>query len=209
MTALILFAGRGSVDWTQGWIFLLYSHACPLLVSGIIIGRRADLLLRRTRKYPDEEVWDRWLLFVIGKMGWLTLATAALEARIDAPRFWFNTATLFGIFLMTAGWFVIGAAMYANSNFETHVRIQHEADHRVCADGPYRWLRHPGYLGWICVYLAQPFMLNAKWGLIPAGLAAGLFGIRTYLEDRMLRRRLEGYAAYAGQIKWRLIPGIF
>jgi protein-S-isoprenylcysteine O-methyltransferase Ste14 len=33
--------------------------------------------------------------------------------------------------------------------------------------------------------------------------------VRTALEDRELRRRLDGYAGYARRIRYRLIPGIW
>jgi protein-S-isoprenylcysteine O-methyltransferase Ste14 len=33
--------------------------------------------------------------------------------------------------------------------------------------------------------------------------------IRTALEDRTLKKELEGYIDYAGQVRYRLIPGIW
>jgi protein-S-isoprenylcysteine O-methyltransferase Ste14 len=36
-----------------------------------------------------------------------------------------------------------------------------------------------------------------------------LLFVRTALEDRMLLEELEGYAAYADQVPWRLIPGLW
>jgi protein-S-isoprenylcysteine O-methyltransferase Ste14 len=36
-----------------------------------------------------------------------------------------------------------------------------------------------------------------------------LFIVRTALEDRTLRRELEGYEAYAQRTRYRLIPGIW
>jgi protein-S-isoprenylcysteine O-methyltransferase Ste14 len=52
--------------------------------------------------------------------------------------------------------------------------------------------------------------LLASWWAIAAGaLCAGLFIIRTALEDRTLQAELPGYADYAGQVQYRLLPGIW
>jgi hypothetical protein len=32
---------------------------------------------------------------------------------------------------------------------------------------------------------------------------------RAALEDRVLREQLEGYAAYAGQVRYRMFPGVW
>jgi protein-S-isoprenylcysteine O-methyltransferase Ste14 len=76
--------------------------------------------------------------------------------------------------------------MLENEHFEQFVRIQQERGHRVVTSGPYRWLRHPGYLAAI--------------------LGALLFTARTWLEDATLRRELRGYAEYAERTRFRLLP---
>jgi protein-S-isoprenylcysteine O-methyltransferase Ste14 len=39
-------------------------------------------------------------------------------------------------------------AMAVNKYFSKLVRIQTERGHKVVTSGPYRIVRHPGYLGW-------------------------------------------------------------
>ena len=60
--------------------------------------------------------------------------------------------------------------------------------------------------GWI---VSAPLLLGSWWAFIPA--AATLLGlvIRTALEDRTLREELDGYAAYAQKVRFRLVPGIW
>jgi protein-S-isoprenylcysteine O-methyltransferase Ste14 len=45
--------------------------------------------------------------------------------------------------------------------------------------------------------------------LVPAGLIAGLFAVRTALEDRCLRAELPGYGEYASVTRSKLIPGLW
>jgi protein-S-isoprenylcysteine O-methyltransferase Ste14 len=99
--------------------------------------------------------------------------------------------------------------MGVNPFFEKTVRIQTERNHRVIDTGPYAFVRHPGYLGFFGWLLSVPLMLGAGWALVPAALAILSVVARTALEDRTLRRELDGYEAYADRVRYRLIPGIW
>jgi protein-S-isoprenylcysteine O-methyltransferase Ste14 len=70
-------------------------------------------------------------------------------------------------------------------------------------------VRHPGYVGTILAQLATPFLLGSPWALIPSGLSAALFVLRTWLEDKTLMQELPGYTEYAYQTPSRLLPGIW
>jgi protein-S-isoprenylcysteine O-methyltransferase Ste14 len=76
--------------------------------------------------------------------------------------------------------------------------------------GPYRLVRHPAYLGELLI-LSSAALAGASeraWliGAIPLGLAAIV--LRIAAEERFLRTGSE-YAAYAGRVRWRLVPGIW
>jgi len=96
--------------------------------------------------------------------------------------------------------------MLENEYFEQFVRIQEERGHRVVTTGPYRFVRHPGYLAAILGALATPLMLGSAWTFVPAGLLGLLFVVRTYLEDETLQRELDGYKEYSEGTQFRLLP---
>ncbi len=75
--------------------------------------------------------------------------------------------------------------------------------------GPYRCVRHPGYVGAIGQSLGVPLLLGASWALVPGIIAAALMVLRTALEDRTLQHELAGYAEYARGVRYRLLPGIW
>jgi protein-S-isoprenylcysteine O-methyltransferase Ste14 len=52
-------------------------------------------------------------------------------------------------------------------------------------------------------------MLGSWWTFVPMVVHMILFGIRTWLEDRTLYKKLDGYAAYTEQTRYRLFPGIW
>ena len=46
-------------------------------------------------------------------------------------------------------------------------------------------------------------------GLVISGLMIVVVIIRTGLEDKTLQRELPGYAEYAQQVRYRLMPGVW
>ncbi|MGE5740643.1 MAG: methyltransferase family protein, partial [Candidatus Aminicenantes bacterium RBG_16_66_30] len=89
------------------------------------------------------------------------------------------------------------------------VRIQTDRGQTVCREGPYRFCRHPGYLGGLLFGLSTPIILGSYWALVPQALAAVLLVGRTFLEDRMLKRDLLWYAEYTRAVRSRLLPGVW
>ena len=99
--------------------------------------------------------------------------------------------------------------MVSNAFFVTTVRIQTERQHTVASGGPYRYVRHPGYLGTLLLHLGVPFMLNSLWAIIPASLFVLVVIVRTALEDKALHAELSGYKEYAERVRYRLLPGVW
>jgi protein-S-isoprenylcysteine O-methyltransferase Ste14 len=89
------------------------------------------------------------------------------------------------------------------------VRIQSDRGHRVAASGPYRIMRHPGYVAVALHFIAVPLTVGSWVALIPALLGIVLFVVRTALEDRTLIAELPGYADYARQTRSRWLPGVW
>jgi protein-S-isoprenylcysteine O-methyltransferase Ste14 len=99
--------------------------------------------------------------------------------------------------------------MVANTFFSTTYRLQEDRGHAVASSGPYRVVRHPGYVGTIAFELATPIMLGSLWALMLGGLGALLIVVRTALEDRTLQEELPGYAEYTQRTRYRLLPKVW
>jgi protein-S-isoprenylcysteine O-methyltransferase Ste14 len=99
--------------------------------------------------------------------------------------------------------------MISNAYFSEGVRIQTDRGHAVVSSGPYRFVRHPGYVGVLLSHLSVPLLLGSYWALIPAGALAAVVIIRTALEDRFLHTMLDGYAEYARRTRYRLLPRLW
>ena len=97
----------------------------------------------------------------------------------------------------------------SNRFFSTMVRIQADRGQTVATAGPYRYVRHPGYVGYSVSFFGMALALGSLWALVPAVLMACLLVVRTALEDRTLQDELAGYTDYARQVRYRLLPGIW
>ena len=111
--------------------------------------------------------------------------------------------------LFIAGMALFSWSMGVNPFFEKTVRIQTERGHRVIDTGPYAFVRHPGYVGFFGWCLSAPLLLSSWWAFVPAILSVIGLVIRTALEDRTLLQELDGYAAYAERVRYRLMPGVW
>jgi protein-S-isoprenylcysteine O-methyltransferase Ste14 len=204
--ALILFVCAGRLDWGWAWAYLATSLGI-LAVNAAILP--PELIAERSRVGENAKRWDK----VLSGLNLFPVLGALIVAGLDERLGWSPSLAL-GIHLGGLAVFALGQglfswAMASNKFFSTLVRIQQDRGHRVAASGPYRYVRHPGYAGFIAYSVAGPLALGSLWALIPAGITVVLFVIRTVLEDRTLQEELEGYRGYAGVVRHRLIPGVW
>lgn len=96
--------------------------------------------------------------------------------------------------------------MLYNPFFEGTLRLQTDKHHTVVKTGPYKLIRHPGYLGMLIGSLPLPFAFGSTLSFLPAVVMVVLVLIRTHYEDKILIEELDGYAEYAKAVKYRLIP---
>jgi protein-S-isoprenylcysteine O-methyltransferase Ste14 len=207
--AAILFVAAGRLDWPMGWAYVGATALWVIATGLAVIPRNPALLAERTGPRKGAKTWDSVIMGIVGLNMIVRLVVAGLDARngwttgLSLP---FQIAML-GIVLI--GHALVVWATAANAFFSQIVRIQEERGHAVVTGGPYRLVRHPGYVGTLLVELASPLALGSLWALIPGGLSAILFVVRTALEDRTLQAELPGYSEYAAQTRYRLIPGVW
>ena len=74
--------------------------------------------------------------------------------------------------------------------------------------GPYRWVRHPMYLGQAAIAVGAPLTLGCRWTLVVSAAALIVLAIRVVLEEGALARTFPDYSRYAAKSK-RLVPFLF
>jgi protein-S-isoprenylcysteine O-methyltransferase Ste14 len=212
LLSAILFIAAGSVNWPMGWVYVLASLAATALSRFVVLRRSPGLIAERAGYQQAEGVkgWDKAIMPWVAIYGPLIqVVVAGLNRRFGwtpaVPFLW----QVVGMVVLMLASLLATWAMASNPFFGAVMRIQKERGHTVVSAGPYRFVRHPGYVGGIVANAAGPLALGSVWALIPGTLTSILVIIRTALEDRTLQEELDGYREYAQRVRYRLLPGIW
>lgn len=208
--ALLLFLSAGRINILRFWIFIIvtfiYSTSAIILLCKIT----PDLVNQRGTIKSDTKSWDQ---FIMRAHNIFLIFILPIIIGLDVGRFHWSYLNNFfmipGFILYIFSSIFVNWAMIVNTHFEATVRIQKDRDHKVISEGPYRLVRHPGYLGAILWAIGIPMILGSFYGYIPSVVAIILFIIRTFLEDKTLQDELDGYYDYSKKVKFRLLPGIW
>jgi len=205
----LLFVSAGSLDWTAAWIFLGIGAAVVVVNSTVLLSKNPAFIAARGQIRRDAKDWDKQVTALAGIFMVAGLIVPGLGRRFAWSRGFVLPWQIIGFTALILGYVLFSWAMISNEFFETRVRIQSDRGQIVAMNGPYKYARHPGYAGMILQLLGTPLALASWWGLVPAVCASALFVLRTALEDRTLTQELAGYADYARQVRYRLLPGVW
>jgi protein-S-isoprenylcysteine O-methyltransferase Ste14 len=206
---MLFFLGAGSWNITRGWIYFI-TAAIVVLISNIIVAlNNPGLLDQRSKIQKGTKSWDKIWLF---SYMLIFLYGMSFIAGYDVGRLGNQIAggSLYvGLFSFLISASLATWAMSVNKFFEASVRIQDDRGHYVISNGPYRFVRHPGYSAMIFWAVGFPLTVGSKLALfVGIGMLLAL-GLRTFFEDRTLQKELEGYTDYTRKVKYRLIPFIW
>jgi protein-S-isoprenylcysteine O-methyltransferase Ste14 len=204
-----IFIPAGTLRWTEAWLFILLYAAAVTAVVAWMKKRSPDLLEERQKKKKNAKRWDKIFMSFYS----VFLLVLLILPGLDAVRFgWSNVPFIVKALAFIGyipGFAIVFWAMKENRFLSDVVRIQEDRNHSVCTTGPYKYVRHPMYVGVISIMLCLPLSLGSLYALIPAGIIVILFLIRTALEDKTLLGELPGYKEYSQKVRYRLIPGLW
>lgn len=209
--AALLFGAAGTLSWPAGWLFMVLFFLSGMLMSLWLARQDPELLEERMKSLiqKDQPVWDRILMPIIAVcfIGWLPLmGLDTVRFRWSAVPVWFQVLGGAGVAIGRAICFL---AFRENSFAVPVVKLQHERGQKVVSTGPYAVVRHPLYAGALLLFPSTALLLGSWWGLAASVLLATDLVVRTALEDRELRRGLEGYSDYAKRVRSRLVPFVW
>ena len=207
LVAAFLFLVAGRWDLPMFWAFLLVFFG--IAAVGWAFVHCSDPSLLQERVKPA----DRGLDPYTRPLAAVSLLACFTISPLDVGRFHWSFVPFFVQFLalvvIAVSFAVWMWAMACNRFFFAAVRIQHDRGHQVVTAGPYRFVRHPGYAVALLLFLAIPIALGSWWRVLPMLVLDAVFIWRTSLEDRMLLSELSGYAGFAAEVRYRLVPGVW
>lgn len=209
MLALLLFLAAGTVDWIAGWVMVIVMAGWVIATAIVVMPRYPELLAERVGPRKGAKTWDTVVLSLYGLVMMIMWIVAGLDLRYGWSSGIGPVAQIAAMLIVIAGHALVVWATGTNAYFSQVVRIQTERGHTVVSSGPYRYVRHPAYVGAILLVLCAPIALGSWWALIPGVICAVLMIVRTALEDKTLQAELPGYTEYAQHSRYRLLPGIW
>jgi protein-S-isoprenylcysteine O-methyltransferase Ste14 len=192
----------------RAFVFIVFSRFAWLMLSGA--GRPTNLLdvllviseaisfvliLLRSRSETLSRRPTNWLLGMAGVTLPLLVHPATVVPLVPANICFF--VMVFGTFIQLAAKVVLGRSFGVIA-----------ANRGIVTLGPYRFVRHPMYLGYTITHIG--FLLST-----PTTVTALLYAttlavqvLRLLREEQVLMQD-EDYRAFAKQVRFRLLPGVF
>jgi protein-S-isoprenylcysteine O-methyltransferase Ste14 len=140
----------------------------PYLISQ----NNPELINERLKPGKGMKAWDRiyYILSTPLYFGAIILGSMDTGRLKLSPKLSFSIYII-AILVYILGQFIFMWARKTNNYFSSVVRIQKERGHKLCDSGPYKYVRHPGYLGGLLWNIATPLILGSTWALIPTAAA--------------------------------------
>jgi protein-S-isoprenylcysteine O-methyltransferase Ste14 len=82
------------------------------------------------------------------------------------------------------------------------------AGNALQTDGPYRWVRHPLYLGWVLVVFGAAHMTANRFAFALMSTMYLMLAI-PWEERSLLRAFGDAYAQYQRAVRWRILPFVY
>ena len=160
---------------------------------GIVIIEVLGIFYIFTRKRGDV-ITDPYA-FIIAMLGTaFPMLVAPADATI-APA-WFGV-----LFVLSGLCFSIAGLLSLNNSFGLVA-----ANRGVKRGGPYKYMRHPIYAGYMLTHIGFLSQNFSRWNLIVYALGWALLLMRILAEEAFLGRD-EKYQEYQGVVRYRLAPG--
>lgn len=197
------------LDWWPGWAVIAVWLVWFTVMDIVMLRFNPDLITERLSPPTGAKTWDKTILSILRLTQLVRYILAGLDQRYGWTEGFPLNAQIIAIVVCLLSIALFTWAMASNLFFSQIVRVQADRGHAVATQGPYRYVRHPGYVGLILFEFGISTVLASWWAIVAGGVCAILIILRTALEDRTLQAELTGYVEYARHVRYRLLPGIW
>ena len=205
---LVLFLPAGTIDWPAAWAYLVLLFIFTIGITIWLSRFNPDLLSERVSGLgrSGHKRWDKLFLLLLLPvfLGWyVVMAFDVVRYQWAELPDWLQWV---GAVVLLASFYVFYLTFRENSYLSPAVRIQTDRGQTVVSTGPYRYVRHPMYAGFILFTFGTALLLGSAYGLLGALVLNALIAWRAVREEHVLKSELPGYDDYMTRVKHRFVP---
>jgi protein-S-isoprenylcysteine O-methyltransferase Ste14 len=112
---------------------------------------------------------------------------------------------LFGLLVMVLGYAIFIWSVLARGRYATSWKMP--SDHKLVDWGPYRYVRHPSYLGYFLMFIGFLLLWHNALALVPLIAIPGYVLITLREEEMLVEKFREGYVQYQKHVG-RFLPKV-
>src|SRR5262245_6276946 len=188
--------------WTpvavDAMLFLLFALHHSALARSHLKARMAQLVPERLVR--SVYVWTASLLLLLVVVSWQRVGGVAFHIT--------GRLAILNATVQLAGLFLIALAVRIIDPLELAGIRRPAGGQTLQITGPYRFVRHPLYLGWVLMVFGAAHMTGDR--LTFAVISCAYLVIAVSWEERSLEREFgQAYARYNEQVRWRIVPYLY
>lgn len=205
LVGLMLFLPAGTIDYPNGWLFILLLFVPMFLLGVWLMVKNPELLEKRLKSKENESEQKKvislsLILFIVG----FVVSALDYRFRITQLPLW---VVIIGSVLLLVSYGLYAEVMRENTYLSRTVEIQE--NQKVIDTGLYGIIRHPMYFATTLLFLSFPLVLGSGIGFVIFLAQPFLLVKRIRNEEEVLEKGLDGYTEYKKKVKYRLIPFIW
>ncbi|MCR5095535.1 MAG: isoprenylcysteine carboxylmethyltransferase family protein [Erysipelotrichaceae bacterium] len=205
LIGLLLFLPAGTLNWKNGWIFMIILFV-PMLIAGIIMYLKAPDLLASRLNAKEKQGEQKDVISYSGLMFLAAFIIAGLNCRfkwIMMP----ESVVYLGVIIFLCSYALFGEVLRENRYLSRTIEVKE--DQRVVDTGLYGLVRHPMYFATVFLFLSMPLVLNSLPSFIIMLAYIPIIVKRIRNEEEVLEKELKGYREYKKKVRFRLIPFVW
>lgn len=205
VVGLMLFLPAGSLKYWAAWVFIGVLFIPVIFVIFYFLKHDPQLLERRI-KFKEKEAKQKTIINISELIFFIGFLIPGFDYRYG----WSNVPTsiiIISDIIIFLGYLLVFFVFKENSYTSRIIEV--DKKQKIVTMGPYKFIRHPMYLGVILMFLFMPTALGSFWALTAFVPVTILIIFRAIEEEKVLIKNLKGYKGYMQKTKYRIIPGVW
>ncbi|UCG02691.1 MAG: isoprenylcysteine carboxylmethyltransferase family protein [Candidatus Heimdallarchaeota archaeon] len=208
--AAIIFFPANDFSWLEGWLFIIIFFTYAFLIILYFFIKDPEGMMKRGKYITDDpntkSLTDKTFMGLAIVVFGFILVFSGIDHQLSLSPipplielFGFIGLIISLIFIS----YVNKVNRYASKGLVIH------KDHELITSGPYQFIRHPMYSGFIILIISVPVALGSFIAFVVSLIFPILLIYRIQIEEKMLMNHLPGYKDYMDRVRYRFIPKIY